>query len=665
MSKNTSCPHVVGVDTGGTFTDFFFVDSSGTVRVDKLPSCPQDPARPVLEGLAALDPCTVDRVVHGTTVATNALLERKIATTALVTTAGFEDILEIGRQNRPDLYAIHPCKPPPLIPAGLRFGIRERVLHDGKILTPIRRNEVRAVLTRIKDLQVKALAVCFLHSYANPEHEEIVREIAEEMRFTVSISSEVLREFREYERTATVAVNASLRPIMEGYLTRIETGLTGTHLSVMQSTGGSLVPRIAARLPVHTILSGPAGGVIAAAHVARTVGLERVITFDMGGTSTDVSLYDSAPALTSHRVIGGHPIQVPVIDIHTVGAGGGSIAFQDSGRGLKVGPASAGADPGPVCYGKGNALTVTDAHFFLKRMETSFFLGGRIQVKPDRIDDPMNRLASALGLTPMQTAQGIVTVANSVMERAIRVISVQRGHDPGDFTLLSFGGSGGLHAVDLARSLGIPQVLVPRHAGVFSAQGMAAAQVSRDFSRTILTRSDRLTHEDLDALIQEIADSGLAEYLLEGIAPHSLTVHASLDMRYAGQSHEITVASAQDPAASFHAAHQRLYGFQRHSALVEIVTVRVRLTAQTSPLPSASGFVAQDTAKKITCRPLSYGDEWLEADIFDREDLPPGAVVEGPALILERTSTTLVPPASRATIDDHGHILIQVDAFSS
>ena len=384
-----------------------------------------------------------------------------------------------------------------------------------------------------------------------------------------------------------------------------------------------------------------------------------------GGTSTDVSLYDRAPAMALGRIIGGHPVQVPMIDIHTVGAGGGSIAFRDSGGGLKVGPISAGADPGPVCYGKGSALTVTDAHFFLKRMETSFFLGGRIKVEPDRIEAPMHHLAEALGLTPTQTAHGIVTVANSVMERAIRVISVQRGHDPGNFTLVSFGGSGGLHAVELARSLGIHRVLIPRYAGVFSAMGMAAAQVSRDFSRTVLTRSDRLTRNELDALVADIAAKGLSEFVRDGIEEERVLIAASLDMRYTGQSHEINVRTADDPAQAFHDAHEALYGFSRRGSPLEIVTVRVKLTAQVSPLPDLPELTIQGPGGVLSERRLTYHDEEVQAYIFDRDLLPPGTTLNGPALVLERTSTTFLPPGSRAVIDAYGNLFVETGEFSS
>ncbi len=659
MPDHPPYPQSVGVDTGGTFTDFFFVDSSGKTRVDKRPSCPQDPSRPVLEGLDSLPPETAHRVVHGTTVATNALLENKIARTALISTAGFEDILEIGRQNRPDLYAIHPRKPLPLIPADLRFGVRERVLHDGRVLHPIDPGEVRALLQRIKNLDVEAIAVCLLHSYANPVHEELIGELAEEMQFVVSLSCHVLREFREY-RAHCHGRGERVAQADYGGLPHANRGTDARCQSEHHAISrGNPSPRTAGRFPVHTILSGPAGGVIAAAHTARMVGLERIITFDMGGTSTDVSLYDRAPGMASGRVIGGHPVRVPTIDIHTVGAGGGSLAYCDSGGGLKVGPASTGADPGPVCYGKGNALTVTDANFFLGRMEPSFFLGGHMKVDTGRISGPLGRLADSLGLDPAETAEGIVTVVNALMERAIRLISVQRGHDPKDFTLVSFGGSGGLHAVALAQSLGIPHVLIPRNAGVFSAIGMAAAQASRDFSRTILARTASFRTEELNALIAEISEQGLAEFATEGIAKERVVIDASVDMRYRGQSHEIGVPMSPDLDSAFHDAHERLYGFRREDSGVEIVTVRARLTAYPSQSLVSESFIGSGSGKPMGRRQVVYAGQPMDADLYDREDLPTSAALEGPALVLEATATTFVPPASSAHIDDQGNLVLK------
>lgn len=650
---------VIGVDTGGTFTDFVTMDEAGAITVDKAPSFPPDPARPVLEGITAIGRETY-RVVHGTTVATNALLEHNIAPTALITTAGFEDVLEIGRQNRPVLYAMHPTKPRPLIPRHLRFGVRERILHDGAVKTPLDPEEVRDLLKRIEALDVEAVAVCLLHSYMNPIHEEMIGEMAGETRLVVSLSCRVLPEFREFERTATVAVNASLRPVMEGYIGRLERDLGRVHLSVMQSAGGIIPARMAARLPVHTVLSGPAGGVIASAHKAALAGFDRLITFDMGGTSTDVSLYDKSLALTGEKAIAGHPIRVPSIDIHTVGAGGGSIAYRDAGGGLKVGPRSAGAVPGPACYGTGDSITVTDANLYLGRLVPAFFLGGRMQIYPERVHEPMERLAHSLGLDPVAAAEGIVTVVNAVMERAVRVISIERGHDPRDFTMVCFGGAGGLHAVELADALSIPRVMIPKDAGVFSAFGMAVADVTRDLSRTVLRRADDVSRRDLDTIFGELIDLGTSELAEEGIEREGIRADRSLDMRYEGQSYEITVPITGDPVSAFHDSHEKLYGYSRRTSTVEIVTFRVRLVApvRKAALQPHHGVETTRRPQPIERASLTYHGDSLPADIHDRTDLAPGSVVTGPALIGESSSTIFLPPGHMGEVDRFGNILI-------
>lgn len=666
MPHSADLPYtLVGVDTGGTFTDFVFMDQFGTVVVDKRPSNPRDPAKPVLEGLAHLGSKALYRVVHGTTVATNALLEHKIGRTALITTAGFEDILEIARQNRPGLYEIHPVKISPLIPREFRFGVHERVLHDGTVHTPLEKEDIEPILGQIRSLGIRAIAVCLLHSYANPAHEELIGEAAAAGGFTVSLSSQVLPEFREYERTSTVVVNAALRPVMQGYLNRLEHGVERSRLSVMQSAGGVIPAPIAAVLPVHTVLSGPAGGVIAAGHVGSMLGLDRLITFDMGGTSTDVSLHDGRPTLSNVKTVAGHPIRVPVIDIHTVGAGGGSIAYRDLGGGLKVGPHSAGADPGPICYGKGDQVTVTDANLFLGRIEPSSFLGGRMELHSELVRGPMERLGRSLGLDPVATAEGIVTVVNAVMERAIRVISIQQGHDPREFTLVSFGGAGGLHAVDLARSLNIPRVLAPKNAGVFSAYGMVLAPVVRDLSRTILRAADRIREGELDALFAALVEGGLEELEVEGLQRERVRVEKSLDMRYQGQAHEIGVPLAEEPAASFEAAHERLYGYRLTGTGVEVVTLRARLLVEArrglsvKPATSKKNHFASPTGKGT----LIYGSQTLKAAIYKREELAPGAQIEGPGLVVESSSTILIPPGSVGVVDEFENIVVWVDGF--
>lgn len=659
FSENRRC---VGIDTGGTFTDFVFVDADGRVRVDKRPSNPYDPAEPILEGMRDFTAEDHGRIVHGTTVATNALLENKVAPTALITTAGFEDVIEIGRQDRPVLYALHPKREPALIPRHLRFGVAERVDAGGRVLVALDEAEIRRVLDEIRRTDARALAICLLHSYKNDIHERMIERAAESLGIPISVSSDVLPEFREYERTSTVCVNACLQPIMQGYLDRIDRGAGNASLSVMQSAGGIIPARIAARLPVHTVLSGPAGGVIAAAQVARTVGLERVITFDMGGTSTDVSLYDGKPALSADKTIGGRPIRIPVIDIHTVGAGGGSIAYRDTGGSLKVGPESAGADPGPICYGKGDRVTVTDANLFLGRLDPSFFLGGRMVIDPDRVRAPMENLGRELGLDPVEAARGVLTVANAVMERAVRVISIERGHDPRDFSLVSFGGAGGLHAVDLARNLGIPTVLVPPNAGVFSAFGMVTADIARDRSLTILKKIDEFPVDRINALYGELVRRAVEELATEGVPPEKILSAGSLDMRYVGQSYELSVAFGPDPERSFHEIHERRYGFSKPQTAVEVVTVRARVFLGTSsPPPLSLPIGPSDPSSALVRTVRSPGFENpVPVPVFDRSRLHPGAVIFGPALIGDSTGTVWLPGGSRGAVDGFGNFFIRV-----
>lgn len=666
MRLKSNMPGVIGVDTGGTFTDFVFVDESGAVRVDKLPSVPADPARPVLQGISGIAERRASRIVHGTTVATNALLERKVAETALITTAGFEDVIEIGRQNRPTLYDIHPRKPTALIPRHLRFGVSERVLHDGTVQVPLSEAEVRRAIARIKETDAHTVAVCLLHSYANPIHEEFIGRLLEEEGFSVSLSCRVLPEFREYERTATVALNACLRPIMEGYLQRLERGLTEARLMVMQSAGGIIPARTAAKFPVHTVLSGPAGGVIAAAHKAAQIGLDRIITFDMGGTSTDVSLYDRNFSFTADKSIGGYPVRIRVLDIHTVGAGGGSIAFRDEGGALKVGPASAGADPGPLCYGRGTDLTVTDANLFLGRIDPSFFLGGKMALYAERVGEPMTALAESLGLSAAAAAEGIITVVNSVMERAMRVISIQKGYDPRDFTLVTFGGAGGLHAVELARSLNIPRVLIPSHAGVFSALGMAVAHEARELSRTVLKEENNLTRQELNGILDSLVSAGARELIEEGTDPARITSELSLDMRYKGQSHEINVPVSGNQIEAFHTFHENLYGYSMRDTAVEIVTARTRLIVKSDVrvLAGTPGARAKDQGPKRFSR-LIFRGEWVQCRIHERAALDSGTRLKGPALVLDAHSTVFLPPGSSALVDWDGNMDIDPGALCS
>ncbi|HUS05132.1 MAG TPA: hydantoinase/oxoprolinase family protein, partial [Bryobacteraceae bacterium] len=478
----------IGIDTGGTFTDFVVAPEDGPIQTFKLRSDPGDPARVILAGLARIAATRRTEVIHGSTVATNALLERKGARTALVTTAGFEDVIEIGRQNRAQLYVLNPAPRRLLVERRLRFGVNERSYFDGVIARRPSRQELGELGSKLQRAKAEAVAICFLHAYRSPENERAVAEALEGLGYVCS-SHEICPEFREYERTSTTVLNAYIGPLMDRYLGALESG-TKYRLSVMQSNGGLMTAAEARRHAVRTLLSGPAGGVVGAIAVAKQAGIKNLLAFDMGGTSTDVSLYAGCATATMEGSVDGFPVRVPMLDIHTVGAGGGSIARMDEGGVLHVGPESAGADPGPACYGHGTEATVTDANLVLGRIQAKHFLGGAMAIDLSRAREAIDRLARQLGLGRAAAARGIIRVANANMERAIRVVSVERGHDPRAFTLVAFGGSGGLHACEIAANLGIQTVLVPKNAGVLSALGMVIADQVRDYAAGVLGRQE-------------------------------------------------------------------------------------------------------------------------------------------------------------------------------
>ena len=566
----------IGVDTGGTFTDLIVWDGT-RYRPSKVRSTPDDPARAILEGIGDLTP---REVVHGSTVATNALLEGKGARTAFVTTEGFEDILRIGRQNRPELYNFFAAARPQLVPPGLTFGTPERMLHDGTAEKELTAADAEALARRIRDTGAESVAVCLLHSYANHAHERLLGEKLNGL--FVSLSHEILPEYREYERASTTLVNAYVSPLMDRYLRRLDEALGAARLRVFQSNGGSISARSAGRSAVHTVLSGPAGGVLGAAAAARSAGYEKIISFDMGGTSTDVSLYDGDFSYTTETTIGDFPVRVPMLDIHSVGAGGGSIAYLDSAGALRVGPRSAGAWPGPVCYGEGEEITVTDANLLLGRIDPDEFLGGSMKLDLDRTRQFMNRFARAAGVSAKALAEAIVQVANSNMERAIRAISVERGHDPRDFALLSFGGAGPQHACELADRLEMKTVIVPHHAGVLSAVGMLAADCVRDFSQSALGC-------ELDDVFRELEARAAREFGEEGLpAAH---FERQVDLRYVGQSFEITVPYGD--RERFDEAHRKLYGYEHPERGVEAVTARVKAVAPLDKIDLGAATQAQ------------------------------------------------------------------------
>jgi N-methylhydantoinase A len=648
-------PAIIGVDTGGTFTDLIAIVGR-EVRTQKVLSTPDNPARAVLQGLAQLLPERASGLVtYGTTVATNALLQRHGARVVLLTTAGFEDIIEIGRQNRPALYDLEPRPPQPLVPRIRRIGVAERVLYDGRTLVRLTRNVVEAALAAARRHKPDAVAVCFLHSYANSRHERMIgAALAREGNLFCSLSHELIAEYREYERLSTTVINAYVGPVMRNHLGQLEHGLGRTRLRVMQSNGGAISGRLASREAVRTVLSGPAAGVRGAWAVARALRLRRVITFDMGGTSTDVSLIDGALRYRSEWTINELPLKVPAIDIHTVGAGGGSIARVDAGGALKVGPESAGADPGPACYGKGRVATVTDANVVLGRLVVDAFLGGRMALQAHRAQAVIIPLGDRLRLTCETAAEGIVRVVNASMERAIRRISVERGHDPRAYTLIAFGGAAGQHACELSAALGIQRVVVPRDPGLLSAWGAASADVQRDYVRTV-----RLTDPSVERLRARFAPlqrSARAALRAEGVPSDAVHIVESVDVRYAGQSYEINVPFTSRFAEAFQTAHQRLYGYADRTRPIEAVNVRL-LAVGRGPRPGYRTAQSGPALPPATHR-LRWGGRWVRANAYRRAHLATGAAVRGPAVIAEFSATTLVPPGWRAAVHPSGHLVL-------
>jgi N-methylhydantoinase A len=651
----------VGVDTGGTFTDFVYRTEDGW-KVLKIPSTPENPARAVLEGLKVIGE-RGRRVIHGTTVATNTLLERKGARTAFVTNRGFEDLLRIGRQNRRELYSFKVEKTKHLVGRELSFGLNCRLNSKGKHVEVLKEEELEELIKRLKEKEVESVAVCFLFSFLNPVDERRVKERLEEEGFYVSISSEIVPEFREYERASTTVVNAYVMPRMDRYISYLEENLEdGDTLRIMQSNGGTISPETAKREAVRTVLSGPAGGVVGAWKVGERAGFKKLITLDMGGTSTDVSLIDGEPKVSFESKISDIPIKVPVVEVHTVGAGGGSIAYIDRGGALQVGPESAGAFPGPICYGRGGErITVTDANLFLGRLEPDFFLGGRMKLYPEKLKEPFEEMARSLGVTPVEVAEGIVDIANSKMVKALRVISVERGYDPEEFTLLSFGGAGGLHSAYLARELGIRRVLIPQNPGILSALGMVMSDVIKDFSKTVMMREEEAAEERIEEIFSEIEKVGLKEMEKEGVEGEVL-LERFVDVRYRGQSFEITVPYSKRFMEEFEELHRRIYGYT-HSRDKEVVTLRVRLTGVTEK-PEIEEFeeVPMELPSEAVLKEkeVFFEGTYQKTPVIDREKLSPGNEFSGPALIVEYTSTTLVPPWAKVKVDRFKNLILEV-----
>ena len=668
----------IGVDTGGTFTDFVvYFPRTGRLETFKLPSTPWNPAQAVIQGLEQIAQRTSEKiqVIHGSTVATNALLEQKGARTALITTQGFRDVFVIGRQNRPDLYDLSPSLPPSIVPEGLRLDVSERINAAGETLRELKADDVAALVRDLKnDPECESAAVCLLFSFLNPRHEQQIASQLREAGLFVSASHEILPEYREYERMATTVVNAYVSPILDRYLGELADAVDARFnavekhpLSIMQSNGGTISPAQARKEAVRCILSGPAGGLIAADHHGRlgqqTPG--NLMTIDMGGTSTDVSLITDKPQVTTEAEIGGLPIRVPVLDIHTIGAGGGSIAYIDSGGGLRVGPESAGANPGPACYGRDvDSLlpTVTDANLLLGRLLPDHFLGGEMPLYPERAAAAIRPLAEKLHRSEVQVAAGITAIANAHMARALRVISVARGHDPAGFSLVSFGGAGGLHAVDLARELGVPKVIVPKHASTFSALGMLLADVLKDYTRTVMLPGET-SMPILKSAVLELQQRAARDLADEGVENSAMIFEPQLDVRFKGQSYELRVPFSEHWIDTFASAYRRSYGYLPEGEAIEIVNLRLQARGrlplpEIAPLPYAD---AEATGARIATRKAWAGKRMVEMPVYDGERLMPGNRFVGPALLVRPDTTIWVGPGDSAELDAFENLVIRIE----
>ena len=653
----------IAIDTGGTFTDCVAL-TDGQLKVLKLRSTPHDPGAAVMQGVAQLGAGrTLEPVqlCHGTTVGTNAMLERKGARVAFITTQGFEDTIAIGRQTRPKLYAWSSEPNVCLVPEDLRFGVPERVTAEGEILRSPTDAELATLVEQVHATKAEAIAISLLFAFLNPANERRVEQALLTLGLPISTGHKILPEFREYERASTLVVNAYLAPKMQGYLLGLERAIASDHsgtVQVMQSSGGIVGAHLAAKEPVRTVLSGPAGGVMGAWAMAQAAGIDRILGFDMGGTSTDVFLADArsgGPSLTSESTVAGVPVNIPMLDIHTAGAGGGSLARFDAGGLLRVGPESAGADPGPVCFGRGNEPTVTDANLLLGRLDTRQFMNGAVQLDIDRVRTSFEARKGPLSSAEL-FAEGILRVVETQMERAIRLISIERGHNPRDFTLVAFGGGGPLHACAVARALSIPTVMIPAMPGALSAVGILLADSVRDYSRTVMLPQSQL--QALDSHFTTLEAQAAEEF-----GEQTYQTERSVDLRYQGQGYELNVPHSAEIADSFHAMHAQRYGFANRERAIEIVNLRLRArilselyTPTRVTLREGNGSAALRSTQRVF-----FNSSWHEAKVYDRERLHPGDSICGPALIAEYTSVTVLQPKTKLHVDALGNLLIDVE----
>ncbi len=652
---------ILGVDIGGTFTDFVLFDGR-RVQITKILSTSRKPEDAVFKGIRLLG-LSNERIiiVHGSTVATNALLERKGANVALITTKGYEGIIEIGRQNRSTLYDFFIDRESPFVLEQNIYGIQERVTAKGQVAQKLPKHSLREIKRALLKSGIEAVAICFLFSYMNTANEEDVVKCLKDTGVHISASHKILPEYREFERFSTTLANAYVSPVMSRYITSLENKLGGSNLRIMQSNGGSISPERAKERAINCMLSGPAGGVVGATRVAKYAGLEKIITFDMGGTSTDVSLCEGRVHHTTDTSLGDIPIKIPVIDIHTVGAGGGSIAYLDLGGALRVGPQSAGSVPGPICYGKGKRITVTDANLFLGRLLSEYFLGGRMRLDSNKVSQAVYLFAKRVKMDPFQMAEGIIDVANTHMERAIKVISVEKGFDIRDYTLVSFGGAGGLHACQLAQNLSMEGVMIPKNAGVLSAFGMTIADIVKDYSKSVLISVYKCDFVPLQKMFKPLVRIGLREILTEGISEDKIESEKFLDMRYVNQSHEITLSFKESFIEDFHLLHKKLYGYANREYEVEVVNLRVRMTGKTG---KPSMRKKRESSKRANAESLEvskcyFNGKWMKSKVYDRTSLSTGSSIKGPALVVEETSTTFLPPNYTCNVDAYENLMIK------
>ncbi len=648
---------LLGVDTGGTFTDFVLLDDGG-LRLHKVMSTPEDPSLAIRRGIADLGldgDVSTGRVVivHGSTVATNAALEGKGVRTAYVTNRGFTDVLRIGRQARRDLYSLAPGASPNPVPDELLVGTGGRIALDGTVIEPLTPADLAELRRQIAALRPQAVAINLLFSYVDDAHERAIETALEDLAF-VSRSSDVLAEYKEYERGIATWLNAWLGPVVERYLSRLCDSVAPSRVIVMQSSGGTIGARQARRRAVNLLLSGPAGGIAAARDLGVTLGRADLLTFDMGGTSTDVSLIGARPSITREGSIGPYPVAVPMADIHTIASGGGSIAFLDDAGALHVGPQSAGANPGPACYGRGGlAPTVTDANVVLGRLPSSLRLAGTLPIRADLAREAVARLAEPLGTSTDDAAAGIVAIANEHMARALRLISLERGHDPRTCSLVSFGGAGGLHVCALAQALEIPRIVIPTHCGVFSAFGMLVADASRQMTKTVNGMLGELVSSDVEALFDVLSARGVAELMDDGAAAEAIEQRRFLDLRYRGQSFTLTVDWTTPVAAAraFHELHEARYG---HALDLPIELVNVRCEARAaSPKVTLPEFRRGTPAH---ARSVLRAVQHPAVPLFERGELARDQCIAGPAIVVETMATTFIDEGWQATVDLWGHL---------